>query len=380
MNNKTARNIIIISLVLVVLVVVLGILLTANRESDDASTSDITSNTSEFVGDLIDREAITSASFDDASTYEKVFQNQVFPKTSLLFLPGDQIAYINENKNLTIENTVVDEGQRYLPLSMYDTTDGIIINNFNEIFVYQNNGQTIKLPEDVYSMIPYQGQYLYLEQSRSSEGYVFKTTDTITLGLEPQVVGEIIPNNPFSSLELKEIAGDIYVLFYNQDFSEIEIWQYEDGNARNFRSITNVYSFKILDDYILYTEFLGNPNEVTNLGTNLLDLRNPETPITQELETTTPLGQENIFGDVVASRCDFDGDKLLYCLVKKLDVPHTFSAEQDEIFTYDITTSRINYPFDNLTFSAERVFVSPTNEVFITSSTIESSDLYKIIK
>ncbi len=379
MNSKTVRNLTIISLIIVVLVVVIGILLTANRSGTDNTPVDQVGTGVDFR-DSFSTAAITTDSFADATAFEKATQNQVSPQTDLLFLPSNQLAYLSVDRNLAIQNTVVSAEQKFNPLSMYNTSDGIIINNHNEIFAYQNNGQTLKLPSDVISMIPYQNQYLYLEKNRSGEGFVFKTTDNITLGLEPEVVGEIVPNSSFEVVELKEIAGDIYVLFYNNNFKTIEIWQYEDGQARNFRSLNDVFSFKILSDHILYTEFLSQPNEVTNLGTNLLDLTNPATPITQELVTTTPLGQERIFGDVVAERCDFDGEKLLYCLVKRLDVPHTFSAEQDAIFTYDITNSRIEFPFSSLALSGERVFVSPDKDVYITTSTIESNDLFKLKK
>jgi hypothetical protein len=354
---------------IVAIIVVLGLVTTSNRKKTETTKTE---------PEVVLKEK-TKVSFDSVQNLEVVGKTELDLNTEVLFLPSNQVAYLNKDKKLYINDSVRDDTNSFAPTSMFYNQDGFIINHTNNPFVIENTAKNaVNLPEDIVSMVPANPKgYNYLTINPDGS-FSIKYTDTIRIGANQESLATINPVGKYPNAELKSIGNSLYALFTNYDGTTIEIWQYENKNVRKIKDLTKVGSFKSFDNFILFTDELEIPTDLTKYKVNVLDLSSPSKPFLQELSWSQALGQVNVYGDPQADRCSYDNVSKLYCLVKKEDIPDDQADYKDVIFTYDIKTKKIDFPYKDVTISASRIHVSPKKEVYLTAQ--DTGLLYKFTK
>lgn len=358
---STLQKLLIALVVIVVLFVGVGVLLTANRNQPEVPQTQIVDD--EDSADLAN--PARQIDFGSSQELELVSAGPLHPFSELLFI-GSQVGFQDEDFNLVIGETVLDNAPAVPLKNLYYSPDGnFLLDTLTVPQVLDNTNQIQPLPSDVASMTPYENKYRYLVYNEPRQVFEVRETENILIGRDPELIGSVISSNGFTNTEIRTIAGVSYVFFFSDDYETIEIWQVLEEGTRKIQDLEGVSSFKVFEDFILYTDLLETPTDLTAYKTNYLNLANPEQPFAQKLNWTQALGQANIYGDPSAYRCDYDGVNTLYCLVKQADVPDSFADYRDSLFTYNLETNRLEYLYPTIGFAASRVYVSPEQEVYL---------------
>ena len=369
MFKNKSFTITIVVVIIVCIVVLAGIFLTSGR-GEDAVVQPLTN--SEFIeadfrttGDV----SVTTKNFTESKGLELVLDAPIRDNSELLIL-GPQYIFFNRGGQLQAGSELLTE-QRFTPSALYDSEGGIIVHHINSPVIINND--VVSLPQNVLSIVPFNGQYIYLEFLNSGDLGVYQTS-SVTINQSQNELALITPQSRVDNAEVRIINNIPYVLIYDSlDRSNIEIWQLDNGNIRKIRDITNVESLRFLQNGILYTDQLTVESDLTPFKTNFLDLSTPDQPFIKELDITQVLAQNNIYGSVYASRCTSDGADLLYCVVKQSNIDPNFAQARDVLFTYDLETGKIEYPYPNLIFSAGNIYYK-RGQLYITSQ--ETGQLY----
>jgi hypothetical protein len=372
MKSKTLIIILVSMIGVVGLVVAIGIVSTQNRNKVDTAPNPTEPVVTETPTQL--------PTFGETDSLKEVLAGPLHKKTPIDFVSvGDQLAYMDQDSALAISDSALTKTIGDEVLSIHSTTDGTIVNNRFEPVVVTPKGDTKPLPKNIINMIPYEQEYLYLEFNSTTRELVINKTDNILIAAKPQEVGRVQLEGILNQAELREIGGAVYIFVYPEETKEnIEIWQFEGTNVRKIRTLNNVRSFSYHKDLVLFTDDLEQETDLTTYKTNILDLKNPLRPSIQEIPWTQILGQNDIYGDILAERCamDEEGTKI-YCVVKKDDVPHDLSDYEDKLFSYDIKTRKLKILYNNIRIYASRVYISPKGEIHILDQ--QSGKLYKFV-
>ena len=363
------QKLLLVLVVIVVFFVAIGVLITANRgsqvEGDQVQTLPQNPNSG----------LLTNPDFETTQSLELVQSGTLHPFSPLLFV-GEQLAYQNQNRELVFNDTVLPAAPRRPLNEIYSLGDGgFLFDTLSGPVWVNNRGQEQALPSTLLSVAPYADGYRYLRTSTNGSGFEIGQTSILDSDFDEPSLASIRSTNDFLQGEIRTLAETTYVFFYDAGYETIEVWQFQNDQVRKVRDLEGVSSFKIFEDFVLFTDPLEVPSDLTDYQVNWLNLENPEQLFLQTFNWTRALGQNQIYGDPSAYRCDFDGRDTLYCLVKQADVPDFFIDYKDVLFTYNLETNRLEYPYAGLDFAASRVYVSPAKEVYLNLQ--DSRQLYK---
>lgn len=325
---------------------------------------------------------VTDKSFEDAADLELVDPEIVNISDQILFLPGNQIGFLNQSYNLRINTQNIPDSPAFLPSQMYYTNDGIIINESFRSTIYQNNGKFLPLASGISNVTPFSKEgkqvYLYLDSENKTNNYKIKQANSILLSANPPVISEFLPDKSYEIVEMKILQETPYIFGYNNfaKTGDIDIWQVTNSGTRKVKSLQKVISTKQIKDQFIYTNELDIPNEITPYKTNLINFTNPNNISEKEIAVTTKLAQNNVFGNLLAQRCGLENDGSLLCLVKQQKSVYTNTAVRDLLVKIDPQTNSIGFPNPNLVFSASDIHISDTGEVYVVSQS--TSQLYKL--
>jgi hypothetical protein len=133
------------------------------------------------------------------------------------------------------------------------------------------------------------------------------------------------------------------------------------------------------NQYIFYTVAKESSDELGRYNHGIIDFGNTFSPKASYFEFTREPRLDNILGEVIANRCNWDNDgENIYCPIKvKKSLPNT-SNQIDEIISYNVKSNTIRYPYKDIGVSISRIFFGTDNSAYFISQ--GSNSLFKVKK
>lgn len=371
MSRFSSFTKLVIALVAVVILFVgFGVYLTASRSSEPVTP------VPETLVEETESQVVDNVSFTQADGLEKVSEVPLAYASPVLAV-GNRVAYQDRDLTTYVGTSRLDSVLPAAPREWFYTAQGeFLVDSEILPFVVENTNQIRYFPDGITSITRYQDGYRYLASTDDPARFEIKATPDLFPAPDVPALGTVQAAFEFPTAKIYTIAETTYVLFENRASTEYELWQLLDGRVRKVRELSGVRDLKVFADFLLYTDELEIPNDLTDVRLNFLDLRDPARPTLQDLNWTAALGQSGVYGQPLPRRCASDENNKLYCLAKAQDVSSLQDEYRDVLFTYDFETQRIEYPYAALTFSASRVYVVG-GEVYLNITGEEAGGLYK---
>jgi hypothetical protein len=349
---------------------------------DNITKTDIKNQNVDFKDKTV-KVQVTEKTFEDSVDLELIDETPIGFREQILFLPGDQIGYMNQNLQFRISNINLENSPSFFPNKMFYTDSGIVINEHYRSTIYQNNGEFLTLASNISNITPFKDKssesFLYLDTENKEGNLTIKQANSILLSANPPTIASLQTQNQYQFVELAIFNQTPYILGYENlgKTGDVDIYQVTTSGVKKVKVLEKVIAIKIQNNQLLYSNELDIPNELTLYKTSIINFDDPANIQEKELQVTTKLAQNGVFGGLLASRCDINmnGKKVL-CLAKNEKELYTNANARDVVFEIDVATSNISFPYPNLVFSADSIHRSEKNEVYIISQ--NTSQLYKI--
>jgi hypothetical protein len=330
--------------------------------------------------------AVTIQDFENAKSLEQVDSKPVGEIKQMLFLPANQTVNLDENLKLKINNQIIDSSPSFSARQMYYTDDGIIINEDGKTSIY-NNGQFSAFPNTVSWLTPVllpdslglrnQPGYLYL--AASGNGYILKQTEDIKLSKNTKNIAQINPGSEFKVIELRIFNQNPYLILYESPArqNKMEVWQINNQNQlQKVHTLDKIQSVQYGSDRLMFTRLSNSPTELSVYENNFLNFSQNPQGENQPLDLQERLAQNNIYGSLLAERCNLAISSTMYCLVKEKKVSSQIFSERDILVKWNYQESKLDFPVSGLSFSAHTLFVGPDSTIYIVGQ--ENRLLYKL--
>jgi hypothetical protein len=320
---------------------------------------------------------VTLKSFDDSGQLEKFDSKPAGIPSQLLFVPGGASYFIDQDLKLHTNQQTVDNSPTFAARRLFSSRDGVIINEDGKTTVFQN-GQFNQVPGNVSWLTPILlpdsiglrsiPGYIYLVASNDS--FTLVQAEDIALSKNVKSLAQIKPGNQFQSAELRVLNQTPYLFFYELPTRQglVEIWQITGSNQiQKAQTINSVESVQFGPNQMLLTTVSPNPTELSNYDLKLVDFKTNPAGDIKAMDIGGRIGQQGIYGSILASRCAFGLQDNFYCLIKQQKVNWNAVQEPDAIVAYQISTDKLDYPHSGLVFSAADITVANNGNLYIVS-------------
>jgi hypothetical protein len=324
---------------------------------------------------------VTTQNFDQGGGIEKIDDKRVGLSQQVYFVPGGLIYTVDDSLKLRVNGKTFEQSPALALQNFYTDGERRILNeNFRTTILNLDNSFTV-LPGNVFSLtplllpdsigLPSLPGYLYLE--RKGNLFSLKQTtslnDVISSNGSARTLVQIQPGSNVQLIEIRLINSAPYVVFYDTISRQglVEIFKVEGNNLVKAQSINRVQSIKFGKNAVLVTTLLDIPTDLTPYNNLLIDFRTDPKGIVSDPELAQNAGKNQIFGSIIASRCDFSLTDELFCLAKIRKVNRNEATDPDAIFRYNLNSKKFDLPYSTLTVSGESLFVSSNNQVYIVS-------------
>jgi hypothetical protein len=201
----------------------------------------------------------------------------------------------------------------------------------------------------------------------------------ITLLKDFKTIGVLKPDISYQLSEFKIINKTPYIFVYENITRQgaVEVWQVAEQGLKKLQSLKNVQGIAFGKNKLMITDLLAVPTELTIYQNTIYNMA-ATAPFEQGevVDLANQLGKKNILGSVLATRCTFDPKDNIACLVKQRKVGQDNYKFKDSLVKYESATKKIETIYDNVSFSASRVFVSTDSQFYIIGQ--ENRNIYKL--
>ncbi|NJK70967.1 MAG: hypothetical protein HC932_01740 [Thermales bacterium] len=339
-TSNDRKKIIFFSLSGLLIIGLLSLLIYVNfaNSSNNTTPREVKDQNVNFQDNSVDVR-VTDKTFDDASDLELVDEVPVGYSNEIIFLPGNQIGYLDNNLKLRFSGVDLPKSPSFFPNKLHYTDKGIIINEQFRSTIYQNNGEFLTLSSNISNITPFETKgeqvYLYLDTENKANNYTIKQASNILLSANPPTIANLNTDKEYQFVELEIFNQTPYILGYEKlsKRGTVDVWQITNLGAKKVKVLESVISLKVQNNQLLYTNKLDIPNELSPYKTSLIDFVDPLDIQEKELQVTTKLGQESVFGNLLAQRCSID-EKVtkVICVAKQRKVIFTSPEVRDVIF------------------------------------------------
>lgn len=328
-----------------------------------------------------------AVSFEDAGGIEKVDTDKVGFDGEIMFLSGKQVAFLDKDLKLRVNGRSIVKSSSFVPVSMYSQGSSIFINEMNRSTIFEN-GLFQTIDSSITSIVPMSSidsegvitdSYLFLKNNQ--QGLTLNQSSTLEFNSQSvKNLGIISPSITYEIAEIRDISGIPSVIVYEKSSKQgqIEIWiPGENSTMQKVQLITRVRSVKYGYQKMMLTRTTDNPTNSSLYENIVITFNNQKQPEYKKIDLTEVLNEQNIYGSVVAQRCGFDTQNIVYCLVKADKVSQYDSTKPDVLAKIDLTRSQLSIVNPNIKFVADSVHVGPDKAVYVVTQ--DTSLLYKFV-
>jgi hypothetical protein len=280
-----------------------------------------------------------------------------FLQDSQYLLSSDELI-LNEGTGSYIFNSlsgktipvITPSGESTMSIApIYNTVNNIQIDGFYYLTKPDKNSPTLDINRT--TKLDFEGASKVLSFDPSQLSAKYDRTEIRVLNGQPFVFGYQLGD---------EQNLDIYRITKEKLVPKISLFDFDGivfgGNKR-----------------IFYTVRKPETNDLGRYNHGLIDFSNTLNPTKNYFEFTREPRLDNILGEVIATRCNFDAtEENIYCPIKVKDVVRFAANQPDEIIKYNIQSSTISYPYRNIGVSIGRIFFDRENNVYFISQNDQS--------
>jgi hypothetical protein len=307
-------------------------------------------------------------------------------------LETGKLIFTSPDYKLTVDSAVVDSSQQLVTTRIIADADQLLLRDELGDYVY-NSKVLSTLPRTITSPVPAtitddfglsgSKQYYYIEKKTDSSPskVVIKSTSTVFSELNTPEVATLLPTIKVTWSELVSIKGQPYAILYAGDTykraGNIEIWRIVENKPERIFELKDVLQLKTGPQQMMYTTKLAVPTDLTLYENHVINFASNSKGEDERVDIALYLAQKNVFGSVLAERCDFHPtDPVVYCLVKTKKVDWIRSDAKDEIVKFNYSNDNLELPYSSMAISASAIILSPRGEVYFVGQTDRL--LYKI--
>jgi hypothetical protein len=312
--------------------------------------------------------------FASAANLERISSTEINPGFLNFNSENKPIITTSELK-ITLANSVFQSKDSFLPTtSYYLNSNKLLINqNQNSFILDMNTGNTEALPESIYSVAKVsEDKYVYIQ--KREKGIAVKEAQDLSFAQVKTVGEQEFSKFTPDDLEVRVLNGKPFLFssFEENNNSKLTIYAIGDKLEKKLE-VQNVFASTFGFDKVLLSTTDGNAidNQILLFGSS-------DKITSKELSVSRDLGQDQIFGSIVASRCTFsNGENKLVCAVKTAQGSnYLIPTEADSLVEIDFENNAFRNLLPNVPISISRVYQSPANEVYLVGQ--ENNVLYKL--
>lgn len=279
---------------------------------------------------------------------------------------SDDVYYINPSFKLNINDQEVANSPTFLPYSLKETREVLIINEADSSTFFAKAGQSFtRLPEGSVSVLPFENEYYFLEQV--NDRIDLKKSLNILLQRPERVVTIRSEIDNYKGLELKELNGNMYIFVYQtaEKQGKLEIWKVmkTERTAVKIKEIEKLVSSKFSNKQFLYTQLLEGIH-----SSSVLDFSNNLDGVDFRIENRL-FRDKDILGNLIAARCQISNQiSNIYCPIKKSRVSANDVNYPDEIVIINYVNQNIFLPFtESFSNPVSHIILNPEERLFFIS-------------
>lgn len=335
---------------------------------------------------LEDQPTVTSASFEPGKGLELVSNTPLTAEQALMFLPENKWLGLDDQLNLVDTGTKLPNPVSLPVEQIHPLPQGAILNQMGRTTVYQE-GRFQNLAADVSWVTPLQlpdslglrslPGYVYLRVNGNN--YNLVQAEDLSLNKNARIIARITPAPEYKMVELRVFNQQPYLFLYESPTRQgkIEIWSINTRNQlTKVQTLSSVVSLRFGSQDLLYTTLRSTPTELSLYDTSRLSFRRSPEGVVQLLDISSRVGQQGIYGTILAHRCTFGLAGELFCLVKQNKTLSTDFTQRDRLIKLDFDKDEISQPFENLVFSASSLHISRNGLMHIVGQ--ENRLLYRL--
>jgi hypothetical protein len=362
---------VIISITLFFIILLVVFIITSTSTNSNSTDQNNSSATSSIT-------LVTSESFLQGNRLTKI-SDKAITNPNTMILNGKDSVFINSNRKLVYKDKEIPNSPLLIPLSMYEKDDKIIINESNQVTVFNTKDNSfIKLGENVQNLIPIGDKYYYAY--RNAKSLIVRSSSNLNDLDKPEkneTLGNIRPNINNDLFEIVSIQNQPYFFFW-QNINKtgiLEIWKKNSNDFQIVNNIAEINSFRASKNGFFYSaNTVGN--RVDNIYYDFNDDIFGKKYTLDTANITNQFRELDINGEFDLGRCNEINQKLM-CLVKKEDIILSDSQFVDKIVEIDyLQNNKVKKQFDGLDISGAHIRLGKDNKIYIIGQ--ESKLLYQI--
>jgi hypothetical protein len=328
---------------------------------------------------------VTNNDFESGEYLTPVFGKNIGISRAYAFTSAQKAIVVDDNQFLTLDGVVLSETLTFYPESIYSVSQSIIINEPNRSTLYQNPNQFTPYPENVFSVTP---ALLSINGDRTTPGFIFLRKEGRRISIlqsteinlsNPQLLNSIALGDGVEFSEIKIINNNPYFLTYQnivkQGLAEVFLIN-RDNSLVKVQEFTNLESIKFGDFGIMTTFKRQTANNLTQYTQRYIDFSKSVNGESVVADFNTELARLNIFGSILAHRCNITSAEEVVCLIKKDKYIHTDFQRLDKLVRYNFTTKNLSLINEGSIFSADSILEDRSGTLYIISQ--ESRNLYQV--
>ncbi len=372
-KNKTVFFIV----AFLVMAVLIGFFIWLNLRQSNNSTPNIKNTTSQNKSTDSTTDQPKQAAFDESRSLEKFDNEPIGLPSSIFFIPGGKVGFLDSNFKLRIDKQEVTDSPEFLPQSIYNSNDGIILNDVDKSQIYLKTGKFKNFPTEVSQVNPFlisddfnldfTSGYVFVQRTSEASKFNIIQSPTVDLKSNQTILTEFKLPNTLNNFELKVLNKNIYLLFYENSnrTGQVKIQLLKDKKLQEIINLPKVESLNFSENRIMYTTLLEKPTETTNYQSSIIDFTNKPSGETKLLDVNNALAAKKVMGSLLADRCSFGTKNNLFCLVKENPVNIDLNQERDFIVEINLTNNQIALVSNDILFSAYNIYVGSNGSIYI---------------
>lgn len=329
---------------------------------------------------------VTNSDFQSSEFLTSTFGKPAGLSSGYAFTSGQKAILVDENQQLSIDGEVIKDSPTFYPQTIYSVSQSIIVNELTRSALY--NPQTGFKPyrEGTFSVIP---SLISIDsKERNTPGYLFLTFEekkisifqSTDISLEsPTPVNVINLGEGVEYAEIKIINQNPYLITYQnpvkQGLAEVFLIK-NDNSLSKIQQFTNLESISFGDFGIFTTFKRGTANNLTLYTQRYIDFSSNQTGDSKVADFNSELATFNVFGSVLAERCNLVSAEEVVCLIKEGKNLHTDYEKLDKIVRYNFNSKKLSLVNEGLIFSADSILRDKNGNLYIISQ--ESRNFYKV--
>jgi hypothetical protein len=313
--------------------------------------------------------------FADSNNLTKIADTQA--KYGYLYFFDNKLTYLTQDLRIIQAGGILQSKSAFIPNTVYNLGDDKLLVNQKDSSTTLNTKDGLDLPfsESIFSITPLNDKYFFIQKRLNS--FALKRASNLDF-TDAKTILEVTNSqlgNP-DSIQIRLFGNIPYLVtsvVNSSNLEDINFYRFSDQGLDKKLGFKNVISKLYEVDKVL----ISVQNDTKIIDTNVVDLSDSDNISSNLLEIKPQLVGLGVKGDIVAQRCDFSMNKpKLLCMVKKDSFEYWNNGKQDVFVEYDIETNKTQLLYGGLNISANSVFYSPNEEVYIFGQ--ENNLIYRV--